>query len=92
MSDLVLEILRKNIVPHCHTAAGDLPMAEELEYWIEKGEGGYGEWTIDAMGARDWKLDRDRTGSFSVRYRGEDPKAHAAAAACNEELASPIID
>lgn len=85
----VMDTLRRHILPHCSNWEGDLPSANDLERNLNR-EGWY-EWTIDAIGKRDWKLDRvtnweTLTQHYAIRYRGDDPDATTAAEACNVDL------
>ena len=85
--DEVMSALRRHVLPFCFASGGDIPSVDLLGMWLAHGSPGR-EWTIDAIGARDWKLDLVREGEYLVRYRGTDPRAAEAAVACNVELAS----
>ncbi len=81
-----LGILRRHILPHCQTRWGNLPGEDALAAALDSGRY-FMEWTIDAMGPRDWKIDQHESDHrLSVRYRGSDPEAQAAERACNLEL------
>lgn len=81
-----IEILRDHILPWCQTSEGLLPDQDRLWSALATPSMRWTEWTLDAFGRRDWKIDENRDGTVSVRYRGEDPEARAAAVACNQEL------
>ena len=84
----VINILRRHILYYCQTRDGDLPDEDALFVALMSGRY-FMEWTIDAGGPRDWKLDQERGNlrALTLRYRGAIPDAHAAAEACNIELA-----
>ena len=86
----VIAVLRRHILPFCSTTDGDLPFEQSLWDSLVFGRPWF-EWTIDAGGYRDWKIDQDKPGVFGVRYRGNDPAGHDAARACTAELGDLVI-
>ena len=90
----IVDVLRRHIRPWCSVMDGtELPSEDQLRYSLTRamtsGKAFSEEWTIDAMGYRDWNLDYRKTPdgfNVSLRYRGDNQEAAAAAHRCNSEL------
>lgn len=89
--DQVIQILNAYVRPFSHTVSGRLPSDDILLRHLERGIG-FTEHTIDALGARDWKLDQSADGSLSVRYRGDRVDAREASLLATQLLGAVIVD